>query len=523
METPEWFCNELTKKINLPHDNYKKIDARIDFGLKKHNNKFITSYKFKTKDKNNFKFTNLAIPNIEKVKKNINKKKKKNLKSINEKYKDIKKKQTAIKTLNTKIKKEISKIDTVTITKKYRIYPTANQKKIIQNWMKECRKVYNKCVEIYRKDKDFFKDLNFTKLRKNIFQKIYGDKTIEAYQMLGDEIRLFCSNLKSCQTNLERGHIKKFKMNFKSCRNSQSIFIPKKVVKKNSFYQTHMKKIKGLNLNLDKITCDCRLFYDRTTKKYIFSTPIYEKVYRPKDREKVVALDPGEKIFMSYYGLNDFGQIGINMRDKFLKYEGSIKRYQRILGSKKKKDDKTPQKIPKNKEGKPLRNRNKIRRMIRKRYARIRNMTKDLHNKTALFLCTNYERILIPEFKTQNMLNTKVEKEKVKEAFSKGNKVGKKALKNYSKINRLAKRVKFVLNSLSHYKFRQHLLNKAQEYGCEVTIVTEEYTSKTCTKCGKISDIYKEREKNCKCGYKIDRDINGSRNILLKNLNQVIN
>jgi hypothetical protein len=32
---------------------------------------------------------------------------------------------------------------------------------------------------------------------------------------------------------------------------------------------------------------------------------------------------------------------------------------------------------------------------------------------------------------------------------------------------RLSKNVKYVLNSLSHYKFRQHLLNKGKEYGCE--------------------------------------------------------
>ena len=50
-------------------------------------------------------------------------------------------------------------------------------------------------------------------------------------------------------------------------------------------------------------------------------------------------------------------------------------------------------------------------------------------------------------------------------------------------------------------------------------IVTEEYTSKTCTRCGGISDKYNRRRKECEyCKYKIDRDINGSRNILIKNL-----
>jgi len=55
------------------------------------------------------------------------------------------------------------------------------------------------------------------------------------------------------------------------------------------------------------------------------------------------------------------------------------------------------------------------------------------------------------------------------------------------------------------------------EYGCEVKIVTEEYTSKCC-RCGILSDNYTNRIKSCSnCNLKIDRDINGSRNILIKN------
>ncbi len=38
-----------------------------------------------------------------------------------------------------------------------------------------------------------------------------------------------------------------------------------------------------------------------------------------------------------------------------------------------------------------------------------------------------------------------------------------------------------------------------------------------CTKCGLLSKEYdKKRVKQCSCGYKVDRDVNGSRNILLK-------
>ena len=80
--------------------------------------------------------------------------------------------------------------------------------------------------------------------------------------------------------------------------------------------------------------------------------------------------------------------------------------------------------------------------------------------------------------------------------------------------------MKQVLNSQKHYGFKMFIKSKAEEYGTHVYDVKEDYTSQTCTKCGMLSKKYdKNRMKECenrRCKYKIDRDINGSRNILLK-------
>ena len=55
-------------------------------------------------------------------------------------------------------------------------------------------------------------------------------------------------------------------------------------------------------------------------------------------------------------------------------------------------------------------------------------------------------------------------------------------------------------------------------FGCDIKIVSEEYTSKCCTKCGYLSNKYSNRMKQCPyCNLVINRDINGSRNILIKN------
>ena len=68
----------------------------------------------------------------------------------------------------------------------------------------------------------------------------------------------------------------------------------------------------------------------------------------------------------------------------------------------------------------------------------------------------------------------------------------------------------------SHYKFKEYLKATAKRYKTIIYDVDESYTSQMCTKCGILSKNYNnERIKECTCGYNIDRDINGSRNILL--------
>ena len=60
--------------------------------------------------------------------------------------------------------------------------------------------------------------------------------------------------------------------------------------------------------------------------------------------------------------------------------------------------------------------------------------------------------------------------------------------------------------------------NKCKEYNVNYKLTDESYTSKICSFCSKESTINKNRLLNCDCGLQLDRDINGSINILLKNL-----
>ena len=73
--------------------------------------------------------------------------------------------------------------------------------------------------------------------------------------------------------------------------------------------------------------------------------------------------------------------------------------------------------------------------------------------------------------------------------------------------------------SLNFYKFIEHLIYKCQENKVQLILTNEAYTSKICCKCGHTNDKFTNRILNCtNCKYSIDKDINGSCNILLKNL-----
>lgn len=73
----------------------------------------------------------------------------------------------------------------------------------------------------------------------------------------------------------------------------------------------------------------------------------------------------------------------------------------------------------------------------------------------------------------------------------------------------------------SHYKFKELLRHKMNMNGNELIDCTEEYTSKTCTRCGRLNHLL-DSSKTFTCPYKdcnlkIDRDIGAARNIYLKN------
>ena len=120
-----------------------------------------------------------------------------------------------------------------------------------------------------------------------------------------------------------------------------------------------------------------------------------------------------------------------------------------------------------------------------------------MHNKTSIFLCKTYDRVMVTDFSSRKV---------------------------NSKKKGLPKNHKKVLGKLSHYRFRQRLAQKCQEYRCQYIEVTEEYTSKTCCNCGKLNyNLGDSKHFDCdRCHLSMDRDTNGSINIFIKNRFEVL-
>ena len=126
---------------------------------------------------------------------------------------------------------------------------------------------------------------------------------------------------------------------------------------------------------------------------------------------------------------------------------------------------------------------------------KVKNLQKELHDKTSRFLCENYNVIYVPKLTKNNDIikkeNRKIRNKTVRE---------------------------MVL--LAHCKFVEKLKTKADEYAnVKVNVVTEEYTSQICPNCHKRTKIQGEIYTCQFCGHREDRDLIGSRNILLKSWN----
>lgn len=200
---------------------------------------------------------------------------------------------------------------------------------------------------------------------------------------------------------------------------------------------------------------------------------------------KVVSLDPGVRTFNSYYSNESCGELG----------KGSARRILRIQ----KHNDALQDKLSKTTKVSKVKG---IKKAIKKSNIKVKNLIDELHWKTASFLTKNFDKIIIPKFNVRKMT-------------TKTKMVNGKLVKST-----LHKSTKRMMLTLSHYKFRMRLVYKAKRNNSSVMFTTEEYTSQTCTCCGKLHpNLGGNKIFKCpSCNVVVDRDLNGARNIMIRTL-----
>lgn len=199
-------------------------------------------------------------------------------------------------------------------------------------------------------------------------------------------------------------------------------------------------------------------------------------VISPSTTNKVIALDPGIRTFLTGYDVDKIIEIAP-------KDIGRITRLCQHL------DDLISRAAKSSKIS-----RRRMRLAAERMRAKIRNLVDELHKKVACYLTENYKLIFLPTFETSQMV-----------------------AKAKRKINSKSARA---MLSWSHYRFKRGLKHQANKRGCTVVDCSEAYTSKTCTNCGHVhKKLGGAKAFKCpSCGHEIDRDHNGARNIMLRAL-----
>ena len=394
---------------------------------------------------------------------------------------------------------------------------------ILQNWFKTSTIIYNETLKYIRSNynftkKEIFKDILKTEISKstNFYNKRYIrnklndlkkqiqkdtsiiiDKKYTKNKLndikcnidihtLDKTIFQLVQNINSSVTNMLNGNIKRFRLKFwKYNRPSKMIELEKNKISSGilckSIFGNLEEDIKyiynGKPYDISQINSDFKISYNSISNEYYLLVSVKINKNEINNNGKLIVLDPGLRTFMTGLSDNESLKIGNNIHKEIKK---NICRLNKI-----KNNINIPSKIKMKNE-----------KLIN---TKITNKINELHWKTINYLINNYETIFLGDMSAKSIVK-------------KYNSV----LSNESKVSCLRTR---------YYDFRLRLKYKCYVNNKKFKLVDEYYTSKTCSLCGSYnyklggSKIYNCN--NCKCS--IDRDINGCRNIYMKQFIEEIN
>ena len=396
-------------------------------------------------------------------------------------------------------------------------------KEILQNWFKTSTIIYNETLKYIRQNYEFTKkEITRDILKKEINQSkdFYNKRFIRNQlntlkkQIQKDTIMIInkehtknrssnikcmidihtldktifqlVQNINSSVTNMLNGNIKRFRLKFwKHTRPSKIIELEKNKISNGILCKSIFGNLKedikyiynGKSYDINQIDSDFKINYNSISNEYYLLVSVKINENEINNNGKLIVLDPGLRTFMTGLSDNESLKIGTNIHEKIKKYICRLN------------------KIKKNKDI-PLKIKNKNEKLIN---TKINNKVNELHWKTINYLVSNYETIFLGDMSAKSIVK-------------KNNSV----LSNESKVACLR---------TQYFNFRLRLKYKCAVNNRKFKLVNEYYTSKTCSLCGSYNNklggnkIYECP--NCKCS--LDRDINGCRNIYMKQFITEIN
>lgn len=353
--------------------------------------------------------------------------------------------------------------NTVTRSRKIRVYPNKEQRTILDQWFGCARFVYNQTVD-YLKQPDA--KASWMTIKKPIIDALPEWSKSVPYQVKSVAIKECCDAVskakKKCKST---GSFQKVHYRSKK-RGDFSIYIPKSAVTEKGFYTRLLGDMFSSEC-LWRPNHDCQ--FKLENGRYFLCIPKDIAVKRPENqRLSACALDPGVRTFQTVFSKEICSKIGEHDFQRIFRYCYALDK----LISRKKKERS-----------------NKFNKAMKRIRWKIKDLVNEIHNKTALFLCRMFDVIYLPTFETQKM------------------------------VCKLRHKTSRAMLGWAHYRFKRKIKAKAEEYSCKVVDCNEAYTSMTCGCCGTENQIGEKEVWTCRhCGFKHDRDINGARNILLKQL-----
>ena len=376
-----------------------------------------------------------------------------------------------------------------------KVYPTPEQKKTLLRWFGTARWTYNACLEAIEKEgtKKRKKELR----AKCLNAAAFADKpdlrwVLETPYDVRDEA--MNDLLKAYKTCFSVG--KPFKMKCRKQETQSIAILATHWNRKGGEYSKLfgpkiMRSTEGLP---DVLGYDSRLIMTRLGEFYM-CIPLPLKVQGDNQAPDlsqhtqgdpllagVIALDPGVRTFMTGYDPSgktvEWGKADMGRIDRLCHFLDDL-------------HSRWGQKEVRH------RKRYRLKKAARRMRKKIRNLVDECHRKLSRWLVENYRVVLIPSFRTSEMVRR-----------------GQRRIR--SKTAR-------AMCTWAHYRFRTRLLDQAREFPwCRVIEVREDYTSKTCGRCGHIHQrLGGSKVFRCPaCGFELDRDLNGARNILLRYLTE---